>query len=389
MKKILFVCMGMGLGGTEKTLVSALNALDYTKYDITLYVRKPRIDLLPLINGSVKIIVNNNSPVFENDLYCKICSIAEKFSDLLKLKSLSKKISRSSRKYVLKKRTEYEKETFFKNSEYDYAVAYDMATEVVKFTLNCVNAKQKIAFFHASRLYNAKMQLYNQFNTIACVNEVVADDMKSDYPILADKVVSVENFIEPDFVRNAINDNEPLTKPNNKLVLCSCGRIAKEKGFDIAVKAAKILKDQSIDFHWFFVGNYLDNGVVENLIKTEGLQQEITVTGFVANPYKYTKICDIYVQPSYEDAHATTVVEAIILNKPIISTDTSTGRLFRDKYSCCKVCDINTEALAAEIIDLYNNPSEREKLISATKEIDYSKKYLEYKNAINQLFINK
>jgi hypothetical protein len=36
MKKILFVCMGMGLGGTEKTLVSALNALDCSKYEVYL-----------------------------------------------------------------------------------------------------------------------------------------------------------------------------------------------------------------------------------------------------------------------------------------------------------------------------------------------------------------
>lgn len=378
--------MGMGLGGTEKTLVSALNALDYTKYDVTLYVRKNRTDLLPLINESVKIIVNDNPPIFENSIYCKMCNIAEKLFKRIKLKSLSNKISRSSRKYVLSKRTEYEKKTFFKNSDYDYAVAYDMATEVVKFTFSCVKAKQKIAFFHASRLYDAKMLLYKQFDTIACVNEVVAADMKLDYPQLADKVVPVENFIAPDFVRNAIKDNEPITKPSNKLVLCSCGRIAKEKGFDIATRAAKILKDKNIDFHWFFVGNYLDNGFVESLIKTEGLQQEITVTGFVPNPYKYMEICDIYIQPSYEDAHATTVVEAAILNKPIISTDTSTGRLFRDKYNCCDVCEINADALAATILNLYNNPSEKEKLIATTKEIDYSKKYSEYKQALNDLF---
>jgi hypothetical protein len=145
-------------------------------------------------------------------------------------------------------------------------------------------------------------------------------------------------------------------------------------------------KDKNIDFHWFFVGNYLDNGFVESLIKTEGLQQEITVTGFVSNPYKYMEICDIYIQPSYEDAHATTVVEVAILNKPIISTDTSTGRLFRDKYNCCDVCEINADALAATILNLYNNPSEKEKLIATTKEIDYSKKYSEYKQALNDLF---
>lgn len=387
MKKLLFVCMGMGLGGTEKTLVTALNALDYSKYDVSLYIRKNRTDLLPYLNKNIHIILNDNVPLFENGFYCKLCGFAQRICNLFKMKELSAKFSRSSRKYVLKKRTEYEKNAFFYNAQYDYAVAYDMATEVAKFVLDVVNAKKRIAFFHASRLYEAKMLLYKEFDKIACVNDIVAADMKSDYPQLAEKVVAVENFIAPEYVINELKKGEPLTRPENKLVLCSCGRIAKEKGFDLATKAAKILKNQGIDFHWFFVGNYLDNGFVENLIKTEGLQQEITVTGFVSNPYKYMEICDIYIQPSYEDAHATTVVEASILCKPIISTDTSTGRLFRDKYNCCNMCVRDEQSLADEILNLYQKNSEINRLIAATKEINYCEKYSEYKKDLDKLFV--
>lgn len=378
--------MGMGLGGTEKTLVSALNALDHSKYDVTLYIRKNRVDLLPCINKRVQIILNNSAPEFENSFYCRVCNIAKRFCDNLKLKSLSTKIARSARKYVLRKRTEYEKETFFRSTEYDYAIAYDMATEVVKFTLNCINAKQKIAFFHASRLYNAKMLLYKNFDKIVCVNDVVASDMKSDYPQLASKVLAVENYISPEYIYNELNNSEPLKRPITELVLCSCGRIAKEKGFDLAVKAAKLLKDDGVSFHWYFVGDYRDGGIVKEMIAVEGLQEDITVTGFVSNPYKYMNLCDIYIQPSWEDAHATTVVEAAILCKPIISTDTSTGRLFRDKYGCCNVCDKKEKSLAKAIYELYNNQSEQNKLLSAAKNIDYSGRYLEYHQAINTLF---
>ena len=71
-----------------------------------------------------------------------------------------------------------------------------------------------------------------------------------------------------------------------------------------------------------------------------------------------------------------TVAETIILGKPIISTCTSSGRLFHDKYGCCNICDTNPEAMATAILELYNDPSERERLINATKEINKHKALL-------------
>ena len=36
MKKILFMCINMNIGGTEKALLTMLNEIDDSKYDITL-----------------------------------------------------------------------------------------------------------------------------------------------------------------------------------------------------------------------------------------------------------------------------------------------------------------------------------------------------------------
>ena len=49
-KKLLLVIHHLTIGGIQKSLVSALNAIDYDKYDVTLYVRKNRTDLLEFIN---------------------------------------------------------------------------------------------------------------------------------------------------------------------------------------------------------------------------------------------------------------------------------------------------------------------------------------------------
>lgn len=38
MKKILFMCINMNVGGTEKALLNMLNEIDSSKYDVTLFM---------------------------------------------------------------------------------------------------------------------------------------------------------------------------------------------------------------------------------------------------------------------------------------------------------------------------------------------------------------
>ena len=89
MKNVLFVCIGLGIGGTEKTLVEAINALDSKKYDITLYIRKNRTDLVPLLHNNVHVIVNDVSDRSKG-LYGILCGAMANLCGFLKLKSEKK-----------------------------------------------------------------------------------------------------------------------------------------------------------------------------------------------------------------------------------------------------------------------------------------------------------
>ena len=60
MKKVLFVANHLTVGGIQKSLISALNSIDYSANEVTLYIRKNRLDLLPYVNKNVKILINED-----------------------------------------------------------------------------------------------------------------------------------------------------------------------------------------------------------------------------------------------------------------------------------------------------------------------------------------
>ena len=59
-KKLLIVAHHMTVGGVQKTLISASKAIDYDRYDVTLYLRKNRTDLLSLVDGRMNVIINKD-----------------------------------------------------------------------------------------------------------------------------------------------------------------------------------------------------------------------------------------------------------------------------------------------------------------------------------------
>ena len=67
------------------------------------------------------------------------------------------------------------------------------------------------------------------------------------------------------------------------------------------------------------------------------------------NPYPRMAVCDIYVQPSYEESHSLTVEEAKILCRPVVSTETVGGKLLVEPEKTGLLCEISAADLAAKL----------------------------------------
>ena len=115
-RKILFVVNHLTIGGVQKSLISALNAIDYEKNDVTLYLRKNRTTLLPYVNNNVTVIINEDS----NHYYRSLTAIFLQF--MIKIGKLFGKdcssLSGQLRRYVTDRRMEYEKNTYLFSKSY-------------------------------------------------------------------------------------------------------------------------------------------------------------------------------------------------------------------------------------------------------------------------------
>ena len=102
--------------------------------------------------------------------------------------------------------------------------------------------------------------------------------------------------------------------------IVTVGRLAPEKGPDLALEACRLLREEgrNIVWHWVGDGPMMEKARAE--VKRLGLEDCFRLEGDQQNPYPYIKNAGIYVQPSYYEAYSTTVTEARVLAKPIVTT---------------------------------------------------------------------
>ncbi len=89
------------------------------------------------------------------------------------------------------------------------------------------------------------------------------------------------------------------------------------------------------------------------------------------NPYPYFKYCDIYVQCSRHEGYVTTVTEAKLFDKPIITTDVSGAReQIIDGFNG-EISNVNVNDIYSRIKKLIENPMIREKYSAELEKKDY------------------
>lgn len=327
MKKLLFVINSMGCGGAEKSLLSLLSLLDYHKYDVTLQMFRRGGMFEQLLPPDVHLREELDYPRF-----CAKSLAGQIFSLDFRRLNARLRTSLCLRKNAKQGRPLHDAQAYWKYAghaydvlpeQYDIAIAWGQGTPT-HFVAEKVRAGKKLAWVnadYASMGHNKLFDLpyYDKFEKIVCVSDRLRAAMQQVFPEYAAKLTTIYDIQNPETIVKMAQ--RPCTLPNpHGITIVTAGRLSPEKGYDIATKAAQLLKTRGVDFHWYVLGEG-NRAPIEADIAAYGIADCFTLLGAKPNPYPYMKAADIYVQTSRFEGYCLTLAEARMLNVPCVTTE--------------------------------------------------------------------
>lgn len=323
------------LGGAEMALIGLLQALDPARVDVDLFLYDHRGPLMKYIPEWVNVL----PPI-------KVYSMIERpMTEALRNGCFGLVLRRMLAKY--RHRTFRKKRPALYD---DYSIMQYVGSEVTKVVPRIGNvnpydlaisflaphnivrdkvaARKKLAWIHTdySKVSINKAQelpVWNGFDYIASISADVGSAFKNLFPILANKVIDIENILNRTFVRQRASELGELVEFNSDILnILSIGRYTKQKNFDNLPDICRRMLDLGApsDLRWYIIGYGGDEALIRSKIAEAGMEEHVVLLGKKENPYPYIKACDIYVQPSRYEGKSVTVREAQMLCKPVAVT---------------------------------------------------------------------
>lgn len=376
MKHIVFVIESLHLGGAEKCLVTLLNQMDYSAVSIDLILFKKEGIFLEQVPCEVNVMF------FEN----KKLTFYERILFFLKKKKYKNRFHNAQILWeiISNKYNAFEK-------KYDVVVAYNQGFATY-FASKYLCGKKKISWLNTNYKlagYNIDYDypIYKKFDVIVAVSNEVEAIFRS---ILEEKQYELNTTT----VIDIIDDLEILTKASKNIDfvmdssiinIVSVGRLAKPKAFDLAIEACNVLVNKGYLIKWYVVGEGNERKYLENLITKYKLNKTFILLGQSNNPYPYMLHATVFAQTSIFEGLGTTIIEAAILNKPIVSTNfPSIYSIIQDEETGL-IAEMNPESIANKIERLLLDENLRAKL-SNNLSLKENNDKVESLRRINELF---
>lgn len=382
-KKILFIMPSMFIGGAERSLLGLLEALDYSKVDVSLFLYRhegeflkyipKEVDILPEIAEYKTFDVSVKSLLFSNKCIFGIKRILSKIA--IKWNCCRKKTHAGvwmSMQYTARYLQGLLPQI---PGEYDLGIMY---LGVADTLVNKVNAKVKMTWNHTDydTLYPDKkmdLEIYKKINYLVSVSEACNQKVKSFYPEIAEKSIVIENCLAEKLIKEQAKEKvNDLKMEESVIKLLSIGRYCEAKNFDNVPAICKKILQQGINLKWYIIGYGSDEALIKQKIKENGMENHVILLGKKNNPYPYMANCDIYVQPSRYEGKCVSVREAQMLEKPVIITKYETSSSQLEDGIDGIIVPLENYACAEGIVRVINDKELQERLIKECKKRDYS-----------------
>ncbi|AFZ00160.1 glycosyltransferase [Calothrix sp. PCC 6303] len=216
-------------------------------------------------------------------------------------------------------------------------------------------------------------KLYPYADTIVGVSQGVSQDLECQLNLSKGKVRTIYNpIVDFDLINKAKSSlDHPWFRKGSPPVFLAVGRLTEQKDFMNLIQAFALLRKQR-HARLLILGEGEKRSELEELINKLGVREDVSLPGFVDNPYAYMSRANGYVLSSRWEGLPTVLIEAMACGCPVIATDCPSGPseiLEAGKYgSLVPVGD--PRALSSAMSDLLESPLNRD--ILKQKILDFS-----------------
>lgn len=395
MKKRIFIAMHyLEIGGAETSLIGLLQAFDYSKYDIDLFLYSHQGDLMRFIPKQINLLPEVRSYRF----------IEKPIKETIMNGFLGIALGRVWAKveaYYIAKKNHFTKPNnaiyhyigantvkflpnINPNVEYDLAISYLHPLQILR---DKVKAKKKVGWIHTDFSlfdtdFKAELKVWNSMDYIVSISESITRSFLSIYPSLAQKIRTIENILPVNYIASLMDAFDFKFPVHTKGInILSVGRFSYQKNFDNVPELCSLIRSKGINLYWYLIGYGSDEALIRSKIKEFGMDDYVIIMGKKENPYPYIKACDVYIQPSRYEGKSVVVREAQFLGKPVIITDyPSSGSQLRNGYDGL-IVPMDNQGCALGIVNALNNKDLLKQITLNIRHNDYTNK-----NEINKIY---
>jgi len=311
-KKILFCIYNLNMGGIPTAMLSLLKCLDSNKYDITLLIEKKYGFFIDNIPNHIKIInydldeSNNGNRLFR------------------KIKNRLKLI-----KWIIKIWNKYDFSACYTTYSIPSSI---LARYASKNNAIWIHGDYYEVFNHCTnkiKEFFNKIKV-NKYKNIIFVSNSSKENFIKVYPELTNKCKSFNNVI--DYNNIIIKSKEKLEINKNHTTFLHVGRHLDDvKKISLIINNSYKLKKEGYDFEVWLIGDGPSTNDYKKMVQKLKIQKNVIFLDKKQNPFPYYKKADALILSSKYEGNPVVFVEAMVLNKPIVTTNVSDALINIDR----------------------------------------------------------
>lgn len=294
-KNLLFSSKDLRIGGIESSLVNLVNRIDLSKYNVTIILEEKKGDYLSKINKNITI---------------KECKVSD------------------YKIVVIRKMINFIRKLFFKiinYQNYDFSCCYATYSYSANL-LARVSSSNNSIYVHSdySNLYSDeeyinffKTRHIDEFKRIIFVSNEAKEHFINKFSYLKDKTMVINNFINIVEIERKSKEQIKEKKKKNETLFVFVGRL--DDSSKKVTRAINLIKEIENTSLWI-IGDGPDKKMYEKLTENLNLKDRVFFFGKKDNPYPYMIQADYVILTSDYEGFPVVYLEAILLDKNIITT---------------------------------------------------------------------